>query len=984
MNTTSPKYKIGQTIGHYLIKNIVEIKELQSIFYELEHTKMKSTILHVANEDPENLFCLAFQTPPSSSNGLPHILEHTVLCGSKKYPIKDPFFGMTKRSLNTFMNALTGSDFTCYPAASLIEKDFYNLLEVYIDSTFFPLLKELSFLQEGCRTEFLEQENKDSPLVFKGIVYNEMKGCLGSIDSRLSHYINETLMPDLPYKYNSGGDPKEIPLLTYKEFLNFYEKHYHPSSCLFYFYGNLPLEKHLEFLENQLFKEVTPKERKISFPVQKRFLCPLKEKRFYPTHEKKGKNKTWVSFSWLTAQIKDQEEILALTLLDSMLLDTDASILKHALMESDLCTQVEAYIDPEMSEMPFHIICKGCEEKDVDALEQVIFKTLKECFEKGFEEEQIRSSLHQLEFSGTEITSDHYPFGLILFFKAGLAKLHGCDPASQLLLHTHFEKLIELTEDPKYLPSLIDKYLLNNRHFVRIVLSPDEHLEEKEHEREKKLLESIKAKLSEAEKTKVIENASILKSYQEKVETKELECLPKLKIEEIPKKTTFFELNKRSLPSLEIYHHPNFTNHIVYADLVCSLPHLTKEELYYTKLFTLLFSEVGTKNRTYKENLEKLYKFTGGVSCALGIHSQCNTPEIIKPAIHLRGKALSRNKAMLFSLMSEMMQSVSFKEKPRIKELILQIHQELSEKILKGSISYATDLAVFENSIPTKLHHIWHGFGFYEFIKSLAQEIDHKLPMIMDHLTHLKPKLFHHQHMDLILSCSQKDFENIEKENFYGLSNLDKYPYHPWVSDFDIHSIGSHARIISSGVAFICRAAKTIYAPNPDSPFLSLSSTIMQNEILLKKVREQGGAYGSGASYNIINGNFSMYSYRDPNIASTFDAFDAAIEMISEGDFSTEQLEQAKFNIIQHIDSPVSPGLKATDSYSQIRENLRLDLRQAFRDKTLAATKEQVSNATAKHLSNIAKEAKAAVFCSERLLKKEEGKLKEKLKVLPL
>lgn len=964
-----------QKLHGFIIKEITPLPELCSTLYSCEHINTKAELLHIACDDEENVFCLAFKTLPKDSTGVAHILEHTVLCGSKKYPVKDPFFGMTRRSLNTFMNALTGSDFTCYPAASCIEKDFYNLLDVYLDAVFHPLLKKESFFQEGCRLEFEEKDNPISPLVYRGIVYNEMKGSLASSEARLWEEINKHLMSDLPYSHNSGGDPKEIPNLTYEEFCAFHKNCYAPASCLFYFYGNIPLSKHLAYLDRHLLSKAESSSYEKKLPKQTRFTKPKAVEAFYPCTDKDLKHKTLISFSWLTAPISLEDDLLGLTLLDSLLLDTDASVLKHALLKSGACRQIDGYVDVEVSEIPFHIICKGCDKEKAHILEEILFSTLKKLYDKGFEPEAIASSLHQLELQGTEITGDYYPFGLTLFFRSGLSKLHGSDETKMLKIHSQFEKLLALTKNPRYLPELMKKYLLGNPHFLKVTMIPSSDLADEEIKQEKEKLETIKNALSNDEKDLLVQAALDLEEFQKKQENSDLECLPKLTLEDVPKKTPFFDCEKKELPPLSIYHHSCFTNHFVYVDIVLSLPKLSCDELYYTKLFSLLFSEMGTEKRSYEKMIELIHATTGGISASLGIHSQCNTPDIIKPALHIRGKALCRHTADLFGLLKEMLESISFKEKERVKEVILQIFTELQHKVSKGSIAYATDLAVCHHSIPAYLHHLWHGFGFYTFLEKLAADIDKNIQGTIQKLTMLKEKLLHHHHLDVVITSSQEEFAQIEKADFYGLNKLHKYPYTPWETPFVLPERFSHARKIASPVAFSTIGYKTICAPNPDSPYLALSAQLMQNTVLHKKIREQGGAYGAGASYNIINGNFTFYAYRDPHLASTVKAFQEAANALKEGRFTPLELEEAKFLIIQNIDSPVSPGSRAMDSYAQMRENLRLDLRQAFRDKILSATCEDLSLCCQKYLGDIVKEGTFVTFCKETLLKKEESDL---------
>ncbi|MBA2727468.1 MAG: insulinase family protein, partial [Parachlamydiaceae bacterium] len=375
MSSHSKKFDhVGYRYKDFVVTSSVEIHELQCHLYELVHLPTSAQIMYIANDDPENLFCLSFQTLPDNSDGVAHILEHTVLCGSKKFPVKDPFFGMTRRSLNTFMNALTGADFTCYPAASQIPKDFYNLLDVYLDAVFHPNLNLFSFLQEGHRLEFAQPDDPSSPLEFKGVVYNEMKGAMASATSRLHEILNEALFPDITYGYNSGGEPTEIPSLTYEKLKEFHKKFYHPSRCLFFFYGNFPLEDHLDFIDQHTLQHTVKFLPLPQLPLQPRFTIPKIIEAKYPiAPDEDTEYKTLIGFSWLTCHILNQKELLALSILEALLLDTDASPLKKSLLKSGLCKQVSSYMDTDLSEIPFTIILRGCDAESAPIIKEHIY-----------------------------------------------------------------------------------------------------------------------------------------------------------------------------------------------------------------------------------------------------------------------------------------------------------------------------------------------------------------------------------------------------------------------------------------------------------------------------------------------------------------------------------------------------------------------------------------------------------------------------------
>ncbi len=969
---TKKQYKVGDLVcQNYRITKAKKLDELQATLYEAIHQASGAKIMQIANDDRENLFCLNFMTLPASDNGVAHILEHTVLCGSEKFPVKDPFFYMTRRSLNTFMNAMTGSDFTCYPAASQIKQDFYNLLDVYLDAVFHPLLKELSFLQEGHRLEFKDPMDISTDLTYQGIVYNEMKGSLSSADSRLWHAILKHLMPDLPYRFNSGGDPVAIPDLTYEEFLNFHKTYYDPSKCLFFFYGDIALEEHLAFLDEKLLKNIKNAPEPSQIGLQNRFESPKEFIGSYPLTSDDPSNKTYISFSWLTTDIKNQEDVLALQLLDSILMDTDASPLKLAIMKSNLCRAADGFIDVEFSEVPYVIICRGTESKNLSSLKKIIFETLESIASTGFDKSVIESSLHQLEFHRLEITGDGSPFGLSLFFRAALPSMHGCPAENALIVHELFETLLKRLEDPTYLPSILRKYFIENSHFVSYVMEPSSSLIDEEKNEELEKLKEIKSTLSDKDAKKIVEKTSELFEFQKQDSEDNADSLPKIKLQDVPSEGVEYELTCRETNCINVYHHDTFTNHIIYADIVIDLPKLTLDELFLTKLLTYLAPDLGVNDLSYIDQQNRLQNDVGSLHFALATHAQFSNPDELKPALHLKGKSLTRKVSALFEIFNDLLTSLRLDEKERIKELVLQLHTHMQNRLTKSSMSYAVDFSLSQNSKATKLNHLWHGLPYYKFIEDLAKNIDQKIDTLCQDLNALKQKLFHGETFDLVLCSSKEDFQAIEEKNFFDLRLPKQDLCKPWDFDIDPQNFKSHARSIDAPVAFTSKAIKLITAPHEDIAYLSLASSLFDNKVLHKQIREKGGAYGSGSSYSAVSGNFYMYSYRDPNLASTLSAFDEAIISISKGEFSDEDLVEAKLSIIQSIDSPISPGSKASVGYSRIKEHRDATYRQTFRTSLLNATKKDVQDAVLKHLHDFSKSATVVTFAGKDLLDKE-------------
>ncbi|MGK5594109.1 MAG: insulinase family protein [Parachlamydiaceae bacterium] len=969
----SPFNQIGYEYNGYKVVKVLPIPELQCMLRELVHEKSGASIMQIENEDAENLFCLSFQTLPDSSNGVAHILEHTVLCGSKKFPVKDPFFSMSRRSLNTFMNALTGSDFTCYPAASQIDKDFYNLLEVYLDAVFHPKLHELSFRQEGHRLEFDAFDDAATPLVHRGIVFNEMKGVMNSASSRLHELLSAHLFPHLTYGYNSGGDPKAIPYLSYEELIAFHKKYYNPSRCLFFFYGNLPLKGHLDFLLEQTLKDVEKATPLPALPPQPRYKEPVRILSSYPLapHEDLDE-KTYIAFGWLTCPLVEQDICLALGILEIILMDTDASLLKRKLMQSGLCKQASSAIDNEISEVPFTLILRGCREEDADEIENLIFTSLREIVEAGIPTDLIENAIHQVEFHRSEITGDHSPFGLSLFFRSALFKQHGGKPEYGLMIHSLFEELRNRVNcDKDFFLKLIQKYFLENPHFVRIVSHPDKELEQQEIKEEKQVLEELKEHLTVEEKERLIEEAKRLRFFQKEQENEDLDVLPKIDLKDIPKKARQFPLDHQVIDHLNIYHHNCFTNEIIYADLAFHLPAIPEEDLFYIRLLSVILPQIGAGKRNFEENLNYIQAHTGGVSTYLSLNLQAQDSTQFHPSFHIRGKALHRKAENLFLLMKEMVEQANFMDLERIKTILIKQVSGIESGLTSQALRYAINLSSAGLNLPSKIADEWYGLPYYWKLKELVNQFEEKHELLLNKLTSLKESLFCGETCDLIISSDEKIFSALYSRNFYGLSKLKPRSCTPWQCDYPLLPVSSQGRMIASQVAFSGKVFPTVSYTHPDSAALSIASYLFDNLVLHRKIREEGGAYGGGSVCNSLSGNFYFYSYRDPNIFKTFEAYQLAVETVAKGDFDEDDLEEAKFEMIQSVDSPVAPGSRAIVAYSWMKEGKTYQIRQKFRDAILAMTKEEVISAVKKQIIPNLGEGADVVFAGKDLLEKE-------------
>lgn len=967
----------------FIVTKSVAIPELDCHLTELTHEQSGAEVLHIHANDPENFFCLSFQTLPSSSNGVAHILEHTVLTGSEKFPVKDPFFSMSRRSINTFMNALTGADFTCYPASSQVEQDFYNLLTVYLDAVFHPQLKKLSFAQEGHRLEFATATDPTTPLEYKGIVYNEMKGSLSSPTSRLNEALSSALFPNTPYGHNSGGDPKEIPKLTYEELISFHKTYYHPSRCLFFFYGNLPLEKHLDFIEDKELCNVKKEPKLPPITLQPRFSKEVRKELYYPAaDDEENDEKTLISLGWLTAPILQELDVLALTVLDSVLMDTDASLLKRACLQSGLCKQASSSLDTESAEVPFIITMKGCKKQDADAIEELIRETLTRIAKEGIPEKLIESALHQLELDRIEICPDGGPFGLTLFGRAALIKQHGGSAEDGLRIHSLFKDLRDiLSESPQFLSELIVKYLLNNKHFVRITMEPSQELAKKEAEEERAELDTIQNTLTEQQKQEIIALAEKLKAFQEEDDSDQIELLPKISLTDVPKKSRAFELTKTRQKNCNIYHHATFTNHIVYTDIVFPLAALKEEELWTARLLTQLAAQVGSGDRNFIENLNYIEAHTGGIGAHFSFNHQVYDSTKYTPTLHVRGKSLFHKTDKLFKLLFDTIYAPNFTDRDRIKELIMKYCTNLESTLTQSALRYAVNLSSSHSNQANHVANEWYGLEYFFKVRHLAHHFDTEGDAFIEELQRLQEKLFCTEGADLVITCDETEYTKLVERDFDGLVDLPAKPFTSWKNEFTLPKIAPQARIIPSSVAFTAKSFTSLSYAHPDAAFVALAANIFDNTVLHKRIREQGGAYGGGTSYNPTSGNFYFYSFRDPHIAKTVKAFEEAIQETLTGNFDESNIDEAKLEMIQVLDAPVSPGARGDLAYSRLREGKTEEVRQAFRDRLLSATSDDIKRAVEKYIIPFYRESILVTFADRELIEKENKKLHPPLRI---
>lgn len=966
---------VGETYRDFRLERISHIEELDVNLREIVHEPTGAQVIHIDYPDPENVFCISFKTLPENSNGVAHILEHTVLCGSEKYPVKDPFFFMQRRSLNTFMNAFTGNDFTAYTASSQIPEDFYNLFDVYLDATFFPLLKKESFLQEGIRVELSDPADLQSPLKYHGIVFNEMKGSMFKAERRLDEYMLQSLLPDLPYQYNSGGDPKVIPSLTYEELKEFHAKFYHPSQALFFFCGDLPLQKHLDVISERVLDKTTSKAAPVKIPLQTRFTEPKYIEKHYPIgKDDPTEGKDLIGISWLTCPIQDQLESLALEVLGIALLDTDASPVKKALLSSKLCAQIDWQLQATMSEVPLSLMLRGVEKKNLEKIEQIIDSCLKELVAGALTQETLERALHQVQLMRTEINSQSEPFGLQLYFRCGLNKQHGADCAAALRFCDSFKQLKE--KGLSYFQALIEKYLIHNPHRTTAVLLPSSDVLENEEKEEVEQLQKLKSQLTEAGIQAIVAETHHLEEFQKEQEQEGKEnVLPKISLSSIPKEVQHIDLEKTSKGDARVFYHEAFTNKMIYLDCSFPLVGFKEEDLPWVSLFGFFLTEIGMGHRNYIEALKYIQGSTGGVSADISLHTSCENTEQMFPKLTISTKALSHKVEALFEILKDLIQSPDFTSRERLKELIAQHVVELEESLSHNALRHAIDISGASISQATRLHQLCNGVEYITFVRDLLKDWENRCFECITKCSSLAKQILRQKKMDLVITCDPSTYEEVIQNQFFGLFDIALTEDGTWESLQLPESSPYQALLIPSPVAFTVQQLKSLPYTHVDAPLLSLASYIMTNTILHPQIREQGGAYGGGARNRTSTGLFYLYAYRDPNLAETLVAFREAIESIADGEFDEQDLEEAKLEMIQDIDAPIAPGSKGYTAYEWKIEGKTPEIRMQFKQRILMASIEEVRVAVKKHLLEKYEAQKTASCVGEDLLHRENEKL---------
>ena len=923
---------------------------------QYEHLATGALHIHLASEQTENVFLVALKTMPQDSSGVAHVLEHTALCGSEKFPVRDPFFMMIRRSLNTFMNAFTSSDWTAYPFASQNKKDFNNLLEVYLDAVFFARLDPLDFAQEGHRVEFTDDDEGRQVLAYKGVVFNEMKGAMSSPVSQLWQTLTKYLFPSTTYHFNSGGEPSDIPDLSHEQLLAFYKRHYHPSNAIFMTSGDITAAAHQEAFEKHALNRFSAQKIDLFVADEKRYYSPLKVQESYPAEANDKQAKSHLVLGWLLGHSTDLTQLMRANLLARVLLDHSASPLRKELETCGIGTGPSPLCGLEDSNKEMTFVCglEGAAVSDADGFEAVVLNCLQKVVDEGVAQSEIEAALHQLELGQREIGGDGYPFGMQLILSALPAAIHGGDALASLNLDPALVQLAEDIKDRNFIPALIQELLLTNSHQVRLTLAPDEHMSQRKDEAEKQRLSDMLKAMSEEQRQVVVDDTAALLERQSRED--DASILPEVTREDIPA-TQFIAAPTESNKDLGWEFYGAGTNGLVYHQLVIDWPKVDADSLPYLNLLAQLMTELGIGERDYLAVQAQQAAVCGSLSAYLSYRGQATDADQLNAYFVLSTKGLMSQQTAIVDLLKQTLLDVRFDEQQRIKELVGQLRSRRQQSVGQSGHSFALGAASRNMSAGANLQHHVSGLQGVVWLQQLDDSLQDEqcLTDLCNKLAELQKQLCK-QSVQLASVGEVQQQKHIET-TFTGAFAQQVGVLNgslQWTYD-KAHTQANYQPVqqlwtTNTQVNYCARSFPTVSSAHPDAASLVVLGEVLRNGYLHRAVREQGGAYGGGAGQDNNNACFRFYSYRDPRSEDTFADFSASVDWVLSSQLSQQHLEEAVLGVIGSLDKPGSPAGEALQSYQNQLHGRNADIRQAFRLAILSVTLDSMQHVAALYL----------------------------------
>ena len=968
----------------YELVNGEYVKEVDSFMLTLKHKLSGARVLIFSNEDDNKVFDIAFRTPPKDATGVPHIIEHTVLCGSEKYPAKDPFVELVKGSLNTYLNATTYPDKTMYPVASYNDKDFANLMSVYMDAVFYPNIykHEEIFKQEGWHYEL---ESKDAPITYNGVVYNEMKGAYSSEESVLERFTMNSLFPDNTYAHESGGDPKNIPDLTYEDYLDFHRKYYHPVNSYICIYGDVDIEERLNWMDENYLKNFPAIIVDSHIELQKPFdRMKTLSTEYAVATDADCSEKTYYSFCTAMDITLDQEKCKAFELISYVLLEMPGAPLKQAILDAGIGTDIDVDFCDILRQSMFSITTKNAKPGLREKFYEVIISKLKEIVAEGINRKDLEAAINGTEFREREADFGGFPKGLLYVLKTFKTWLYDDSKPYDGLVYEDVYKSLREKLETDYYEKLIDEYILNNPHAVLVDMNPKPGLAiENEKALEKKLAE-YKASLSDEQIDELVEQTKALKAYQEEPSPKEiLEKIPLLKREDIGKNVRPVHNEEKELCGIKTVHHNVHTNGIIYLDMMFDVDSLSEYVPQMSFLATLL-GYMDTTEHTYREFDTETNFYSGGIGSDLNIYSIYDTDEV-KLKFTVRTKTLAGRIKDTTKLMAEMMFKTLFTDEKHLREVVAETRSRLKVRLMSAGHQAAVSYSMAGLTLDGWYNDYSMGIGYYDYLVKLDENFDSEKEKLIKGCEELVKAMFKKEKMLISCTCDENDYgllggaisefdselENFEKENSADILGLECYK--PDVK-YRKTAFSTPAEVQYAAVSGSYKEV-----PDVNDGAMMVVKHLLSYGYLWNEVRVKGGAYGVMCRFSRA-GSGSFVSYRDPNLSATYDVYKKAADFLENYDADEREVTKTIIGTISGLDTPLTPSMDGKRSMSMYLTKTPLEVIQKERNQVLACTKEDIRN-TADAVRKIANTENICVIGNEKRIK-DEASLFESIKPL--
>jgi len=964
-------FEIGGVYHGFKLLEERPLREIGSTGRLFEHVKSGARLMSLANDDPNKVFCIGFRTPPSDDTGVPHILEHSVLCGSRKFPSKEPFVELAKGSLNTFLNAMTYPDKTIYPVASKNAKDFENLMEVYLDAVLHPRIYEKPeiLMQEGWHYELPE---KDAPLGCKGVVYNEMKGAFSSPERMLVTELQRSLYPDTTYGCVSGGHPDSIPELTHEAFLGFHRRFYHPSNSYIFLYGDGDLAAQLGFLDARHLYEFDRSPADSAIQEQAAFDSPREAESSYPlSSEDDGKGKSFLSLGWVCGKAADPELYTALEILQSMLLDMPGAPLKEALIKAGVGQDVVGYCNSSILQPMFGVIVKYSDPEKRERFLSVVDETLRRLASEGLDRDLVEAGLNSTEFYMREAEHAGLPKGLFYGIVAFDSWLYDADPFVHLAFDATFRRIREAAGKGGFFEGIIKDLLLDNDHRSCVLLRPEPGLLEKQEGALSDVLAGKKAAMSDAQLQALVAETARLKELQAAPDSPEvLAKIPLLSIEDIDPESERLPLTETELAGARTLHHDLATNGILYLTLLFDTSGVPQDRLQHLALLSGVLGKLGTRERSYADLSKQINIHTGGLSFGTEIFPEPEDESRFHPKLALRAKALVPRAGKLAALAGEILTGSVFSDKERLLEVLRELKSDLEVRIKSSGHVLSKQRLFSYFSGPGKYEELVRGVSFYRFVADLEKEFSLRSDETVRVLEELARSVFVQDKLVLSATVSAQDLEKVRAELGSLTSALPRGGGAPAGYRFELVK-KNEGLMTPSQVQYVAKGYNYRRLGFPYTGKLAVLRTIVGLDHLWNKVRVQGGAYGA---FMVVDrgGSLAFLSYRDPNIEKTLEAYHGTVGYLK--DFSPDAREMAKYIIgtVGKMDRHLTPWEKGDLAAREFLMGLTHADIQKERDDVLSTTPEDIRS-LAGMVEQVLAQDHLCVLGSEGRIKETEG-----------